>query len=355
MISPGTNPLSITRPGNRRRLLDALNHRFTGEVPFFESEVAGSLVDQIMGRPMGCMRSYQLETADQVEFLRRTGIDAAYVAVGWSLGRKNFIDEKGRTHYVDGTIKSRAHFGQIQPPSLDPIKRRIESYLEAAHGTDLGCVFPLTEAPGMAFTGIGPTDFLLAMHDDPGFVDEFMDRIEAYSLPALECALTYPIDVFFLTGPMCAKHGLMASREMHERFILPRIEKMIRMIRPRGIPIIMHSDGDNSPLIDWFLREGIAGLHPIEPGSTKWDIYNLKEQYGRQFCLCGNINVGGVLCDGTPEEVRAETVEHLRRLAPGGGYICGSSHDITDNIPYENFCALAETACSYKHNEEASV
>jgi uroporphyrinogen decarboxylase len=349
MISPRTSPLSIARPGHKQRLLDALNHRFTGEVPFFESEVAGPLVDQIMGRPMGCMRSYQLEAADYVEFLRRTGIDAAYLAVGWSLGRKNFVDDKGRTHYVDGTIKSRADFGQIQIPSLDPVRRRIESYLEAAHGTDLGCVFPLTEAPGLAFTAIGPTDSLLAMHDDPGFVDEFMDRVEAYTLPLIECVLAYPIDVFFLTGPMCAKHGPMVSREMHERFIFPRIEKMVQVIRPRGIPIILHTDGDNRQFVDWFLQMGIAGLHPIEPGSKNWDIYALKEQYGQRFCLCGNINVGGVLTEGTPEQVRAETIEHLRRLAPGGGYICGSSHDITENIPYENFCALAETACAYSH------
>ena len=127
------------------------------------------------------------------------------------------------------------------------------------------------------------------------------------------------------------------------------------MIRPRGIPIILHSDGDNSPLIDWFLKVGFAGLNPIEPGSTNWDIYAVKEQYGHRFCLSGNIDVAGVLSEGTPEQVRAETVEHLRRLAPGGGYICGSSHDITENIPYENFCALAETACSYDHVEEASA
>ncbi len=39
---------------------------------------------------------------------------------------------------------------------------------------------------------------------------------------------------------------------------------------------------------------------------------------------------------------RQRLQDALRRLAPGGGYVCSSSHDITDNIPFENFCALPD-------------
>jgi len=51
---------------------------------------------------------------------------------------------------------------------------------------------------------------------------------------------------------------------------------------------------------------------------------------------------------GLRKTLRSDTLEHLRRLAPGGGYICGSSHDITENVPYENFVAMAKAVCSYK-------
>jgi uroporphyrinogen decarboxylase len=287
----------------------------------------------------------KLPPADYVEFLRRTGMDAAYLYEGWFLGRKNKTDERGRVHYVDGTIKSRANFDQVKPPSLDPVRKRIESYLEAAAGTGLGTVYALDIAPTIAVTAIGPTDYL----DDRDFVRELMDRIEEYTLPQVECVLEYPVDALFVTGPQCWKAGPMLSPSLHRELIFPRVEKVVRMANPKGVPVILHTDGDNTVFMDWIIKTGFAGLHPIEPMEGSYTIYNLKQSCGDKLCLFGNIDVAGVLSSGMPEEVRADALDHLRRLAPGGGYVCGSSHDIGENVPFANFVALAETVCSYRH------
>ena len=339
--------MNITRAGNKQRLLDALRHRPTGQVPFLETYVAEPIVDWVMGRPMG-RHMLKLPAPDYIEFLRRTGIDAAYLHEGGFLGRRTATDPQGRVHYVDGSIKSRAALRHVIPPPLDPVRRRLDEFLQAAEGTNLGSIWALDVAPTVALTAVGPTDFFLAMVDAPDFVDELMDRIEAYTLPLIECVLEYPVDVIFVTGPMCGKTGLVVSREMHDRFIFPRLEKILRLIAPRDVPVILHTDGDNSELMDWILSASIAGLHPIEPSSPRFDIYDLKARYGRRLCLCGNVDVGGVLASGTPDQVHADTLEHLQRLAPGGGYICGSSHDITENIPAENFRMLARTICEYR-------
>lgn len=346
--------MKISRPGNRRRLLDSLNHRFTGEVPFFELYVAENIVDQVMGRPMGGKHMLQLGVTDYVEFLQRTGMDAAYLYEGWFLGRRNKTDDMGRVHYIDGTIKSQSDFDQIKPPPLDSVRRRIEDFLNAAEGTNLGCIYSLDSAPSIANTAIGPTDSLLAMVDDPSFVDEFMNRVEEHTLALVDCVLVYPVDALFVSGLLCANAGPIISPQLHERFIFPPLEKMMDMIRPHEVPVILHTDGDNSVFMDWIVKTGFAGIHPVEPGTGRFDIYALKEQYGDRICLCGNIDVAGVLTRGTPEEVRADTLKHLHRLAPGGGYICGSSHDISEIIPFENFCAMAETICSTLVSEDGS-
>jgi uroporphyrinogen-III decarboxylase len=335
----------VSRAGNRQRLRAAYEGRFTGEVPFFESYVAEGIVDRVMGRPMGT-HMLKLAPADYVDFLKRTGMDAAYVAEGWFLGRRNVTDENGHVHYVDGTIKSRDDFDQIVPPSLDRVRERIESVLEATHAANLGVAFGLDMSVSTVMTAIGPIDSLTALYDDPDFVNEFLDRAEEYTIPLAECVSQYPLDGIWLTGLTCANAGPVISPAMHEEFILPRVEKVMRIIRPSGIPAVLHSDGDNSVFMDWIVRTGFSALHPIEPGVGKFDIYTLKETYGSKICLCGNIDVGAVLARGTPEDVRVDTLEHIRRLAPGGGYVCGSSHDITENIPFENFAMLAKTVCS---------
>jgi len=70
------------------------------------------------------------------------------------------------------------------------------------------------------------------------------------------------------------------------------------------------------------------------------DIVEVKRQYGKHLCLIGNIDLGGALVRGTPEDVEAEVRQHIRDLAPGGGYMVGSSNSITSYVPLENYRAI---------------
>ena len=122
---------AVDRVGNKQRLRDVYACRFSPEVLFLECYVAEKIVNSVMGRNVGT-HMLKLGPKDYVEFLQRAGMDAAYLYEGWFLGRKNKIDAKGQTHYIDGTIKSRNDFDQIIPPPLARVERRIESFLEAA-------------------------------------------------------------------------------------------------------------------------------------------------------------------------------------------------------------------------------
>ena len=339
--------MQINRQPDKARFLDALQHRHNEEVSFFEPDIAANIVAEVLEKENRLFLS-GLCAKDKVEFLQRAGLDMGYLFVMCEIGRKKQPDQNGHMQYVDGLIKSRADFDKIIIPSLDPVRRIIEEFLEAADGSGLGCIFRLEDAAKLARIGIGPTDFAMAMYDDAAFVHELMDRMEEYTLPLIECVLEYPVDALWTTGPVCMNQGPMYSPQIHNEFILPRIEKMMELVRPSGVPVILHADGDVSAFLDWIIATKFAGLHPIEPGDGLLDIYDLKERYGEKICLCGNIDNAGVLTNGTTDEVRADVLEHLERLSRGGGYVCGSSHEITDITSFENFRALAETICSYK-------
>jgi len=46
------------------------------------------------------------------------------------------------------------------------------------------------------------------------------------------------------------------------------------------------------------------------------------------------------LCDGSPADVEAEVERMAAALAPGGGWLLGSSNSIPDFVPVENYRAL---------------
>ena len=61
----------------------------------------------------------------------------------------------------------------------------------------------------------------------------------------------------------------------------------------------------------------------------------------------GNIDCAHLLCEGTPDEVVAETRRVIEAAAPGGGFVLTSSNSIHNGVRLENYMAMLETARRY--------
>ena len=60
----------------------------------------------------------------------------------------------------------------------------------------------------------------------------------------------------------------------------------------------------------------------------------LKRDFGRDLVFWGGgVDTQGVLGSGTPDEVRAEVRRRVADLAPGGGFVFASVHNIQANVP----------------------
>jgi uroporphyrinogen-III decarboxylase len=340
----------VERAPDRRRFVEALLRRPAAEVPFFETEFSPAVAGAILGRPVN-VRSYELSPPEYIELLERTGIDVAYLHVPSRFGRVDRLDPDGRRVYVGGAIASRADLAKLKTPSLEPVRRRIESFLAATAASRIGWIYALDTATEVA-TAMGYENYYASLYEDPGLVEELQIRYEAYALPLTELVLEYRPDAVFLAVNLCGKNGRLLSLEHTERFVLAGLRRQMAPIRRRGVPAILHSDGDNRELMDEWIALGLAGLHPVEP-TGGFDIYAAKARWGTRIALLGNIDLGGVLVNGSPEAVVRDTTAHLERLAPGGGYICGSSHDIDDNVPLPNLRAMLTTVLSWKRDAGA--
>jgi uroporphyrinogen decarboxylase len=120
------------------------------------------------------------------------------------------------------------------------------------------------------------------------------------------------------------------------------------MARAQGRLVFHHIDGNIARMIPDFIAMGIDILNPIEPCAGLQDIYEIKAQYGDRIALCGNIDIDGVLMQGSREEIIRDVQEHIDRLGGGGGYICASSHDLHQLIPLENFYAMRDAVHAYR-------
>jgi uroporphyrinogen decarboxylase len=113
----------------------------------------------------------------------------------------------------------------------------------------------------------------------------------------------------------------------------------------KGTPFISHSDGKITEIIPDLMAIGINALHPIEPKAM--DIFELKRSIGKRACLIGNLDLDRLLTRGTPEEVDQGARYLIERLAPGGGYVLGSSNSIAHFVPPANYIAMLRARNKY--------
>ena len=332
--------IRINRESDRERLLTALRGGTPDCVPYLDVQVSGHVVDAVLGHS-GSASSPFLPAADYVEFCRRVGMDAVYIIFQWGLGRVYRETSAGEAQYVDGSIKSSAQLADVGPPDLSDTLRRLEDVGDAARRAGLGVILAAITPYKVVKAAVGYQDFLIKTSDDPRFLTDFRDKVSAYLHDAMVRLLEYPVDVVWIPGDLCFNAGPMLSPDFIRAYWVQNTNAFIRPAREKGIPVCLHMDGDFSPILDIMLEVDIQAIHPFEV-TGKLDVYRVKEQLAGRAAVAGNIDCAGVLLRGTPVDVRRDVREHIERLAPGGGYVCGSSHEITPNTPVENFVAMVE-------------
>jgi len=117
---------------------------------------------------------------------------------------------------------------------------------------------------------------------------------------------------------------------------------------------MLHSDGAIAPLIPSLIEMGIDVLNPVQTSAAGMDPAELKRQFGRQLVFWGgSLDCQKTLPYGTPEEVAAEVRRHVELLAPGGGYVFASVHNIQAGVPPENIEAMFDAARAVELRELA--
>lgn len=334
----------VMREPSKTRYLNAIAHRDMAEIPFQENQVDISHINGVLGRDYApSIRNYEISPEDQVEFAIRLGNDMVYVTSLWELGRQVSFDERGRKHYIDGLMKTRDSLKDIVEPDLGDLERRIDGVLESAAGTGLGVIVGVHHPPKLVTVALGYQDYMMALYDDPAFVHDFQQACAAYCRRELEMVLSKPIDVVQTPIDICMQSGPMYSPDILDEYEFPSVRQTLQRAKAAGKATILHVDGHIVALIPTFIDMGADILNPVEPSDDQ-SIIDLKREFGDRVAFQGNLDIASVLSVMTPEQVRQRADALVQAMASGGGFILASSHDIGENVPWENLLAMRDAA-----------
>jgi len=198
---------------------------------------------------------------------------------------------------------------------------------------------------------LGMENMYLKMYDAPELVDAILEHVVDYYAAVsrnIFDAAAEAIDIFFIGNDFGSQRGPLLSGEMFRRFLLPHLERLIRLGHDYGLLVQLHCCGGFAELIPAMIEVELDAVHTIQPSCAGMDLRKLKTDFGSKIVFNGAIDSHHVLINGTPDFVRQNTREVLDIMKPGGGYVAGASHDtILEETPVENVVAMFDTVRRY--------
>jgi uroporphyrinogen decarboxylase len=269
-----------------------------------------------------------------------TVLSAKYAAFG------DEYQERGWANEGKGIITNTAEFESFPWPDPDDLDtsgfERIATMLPSG--------MKVLVDHGKVFTGVwwlmGLETYCAAIRRDPDLVARMYDTVGAAQYRILDIATDFDcVAGVRFADDLAYAEGLMVSPAHLRQHFFPWFRRCVELVHRKGKVFIFHSDGDVRMVLEDIIAAGADALHPIEPKAM--DIVELKRTVGHRITLCGNIDLGYTLTRGTPAEVDAEVKERIRTIAPGGGYVLGSSNSVPEYVPLENYNALREACFRY--------
>jgi uroporphyrinogen decarboxylase len=160
-------------------------------------------------------------------------------------------------------------------------------------------------------------------------------------------ALSGQVDLAYVAEDFGAQDNLLFSPTVIREVFIPRMKRMIDLMREAGAYAFFHSDGAIRPIIPDMIAAGIDVLNPLQWRCKGMDRAGLKRDFGDQVILHGGVDNQQTLPFGTVDDVRREVIENIEILGANGGYILAPCHNIQPVTPPENVVALYDTGYDY--------
>jgi len=192
----------------------------------------------------------------------------------------------------------------------------------------------------------GMQNLMMDLAADEALACAFIDKMVELKIAFWDMALPQLgdlVDVVSEADDYGTQDSQLVSPKMFRQIFKPRLAmvfKRIKQLAPHA-KIFFHSDGNLRPILPDFAEIGIDILNPIHITAKGMEPAALKRDFGKDFVFWGGgVETQNVLPFGTPQQVRDNVRQNIDALAPGGGYVFNTIHNIQADVPPENIVAM---------------
>jgi uroporphyrinogen decarboxylase len=203
-----------------------------------------------------------------------------------------------------------------------------------------------------AFNGVWERAYYLCGYEsmltslvlDPEFIHAVLRRVTDITKLSLgrylELVGPY-IQVIKMGDDLGTQNGPSMSPHTYQSLIKPYHKEIFEFIKTRtDARIFLHTCGSVYKLLPDLIDAGVDILNPVQVSAQDMDTRRLKTEFGDLLSFWGAIDTQHVLPHGTVDDVKREVERRIADLAPCGGYILSSVHNVQADVPVENVIAM---------------
>ena len=185
-------------------------------------------------------------------------------------------------------------------------------------------------------------------YTNPDFYRYLAQKIVDFSAVVLERWLEQVgeyLDVLCFYDDIAMQTGPMVSLDHYRKWILPYEKQLVDVAKKMTkAKLSIHCCGSCYDLLPGFLEVGYEILNPVQTRAKNMEAWRLKRDYGDRLTFYGGVDVQRLLPFGTEEDIRRGVKDLIKSLAPGGGFLFATSHNIEPDTPPKNIVAMFDAA-----------
>jgi uroporphyrinogen decarboxylase len=196
-------------------------------------------------------------------------------------------------------------------------------------------------------------NFLIDLASDQGQVERLLDALMEQHLATLEkvCQAVGDVaDILRFGDDLGTDAGPFMAPKTYRKLFKPRHSLLVDYVKTHSrMKTFLHSCGSIYRLLPDLIEAGYDVINPVQTNAKDMDAARLKKEFGAQITFWGGgCDTRAILNRGTPQQVRDEVKKNVEILAPGGGFVFNTVHNIMPDVPPENIEAMLAALDEYR-------
>jgi uroporphyrinogen decarboxylase len=196
-------------------------------------------------------------------------------------------------------------------------------------------------------------NFLVDLVSAPAEVERLLDALMEQHLATLEkvCQAVGDVaDILRFGDDLGTDQGPFMAPATYRRLFKPRHALLNAYVKKHSrMHTFLHSCGSIYRLLPDLIEAGYEVINPVQTATRDMQPERLKREFGQSITFWGGgCDTRQVLNRGTPEQVKDEVRRNVEILAPGGGFVFNTVHNILPDVPPQNIAAMFEALDEYR-------